>query len=67
MTLTQTILLASSTASLYRSAISQYMSHVKCAFYNPRHFPKFLGVIMIGSGIAGYNTMDYVHNQRIEV
>jgi len=67
MTFTQTILLASSTASLYRSSFSHCLTQAKSAFYDPTHFPKFLGGFMISSGIAGYQTMAYVHNQRIEV
>jgi len=67
MTFTQTVLLASSTASIYRASIVQSLNQLKSAFYNPQYFPKFLGGFMICSGIAGYQTMGYIQKQRQEV
>ena len=35
--------------------------------FSPEHFPKFLTVTMMLSGLTGYFTMDYIQQTRWEV
>jgi len=50
--------------SLYHQ--TSFMDTARKYFYSPKHFPKILGGIMLASGIAGYYTMGYLHEQKIQ-
>ena len=52
------------TMSLYHQ--TSFMDTARKYFYSPKHFPKILGGIMLASGIAGYYTMGYLHEQKIQ-
>lgn len=49
------------------SSLSQSTSTVRTAFYSPNHFPKFLGVIALGSCVAGFFIRERLTNRRLEV